>query len=172
MGNMNDIISTRNNHILNSTTADPDERTFSCPKKSKADCPLDGQCLVKNIVYRATVTTASSPTKQYIGLTSTTFKERLANHTQSFKNKAMSNASELSKHLWNLKNKGETFNLKWSIVQRAAPYHPASKRCNLCLAEKYHIMTAPKHCTLNKRSELVSSCRHKRKHKLNEFGIT
>lgn len=172
MENMNNIISTHNKHILNSHTVNTDERKCSCPKKSKTVCPLDGYCLASNIVYKATVTAESSPLKQYIGLTGTTFKQRLANHTQSFNNKTMSNASELSKHIWHLKNKGESYNLKWSIIQRAAPYNPATKRCNLCLAEKFHIMTAPKDRTLNKRSELVSNCRHKHKYKLKEFDIT
>lgn len=127
MENMNNIISTHNKRILSTCTANTDERTCSCPKKSKADCPLDGHCLAKNIVYKAIVTTEALPPKQYIGLTSTTFKERLANHTKSFKDESMCNVSELSKHLWQLKNKGETFNLKWSIIQRAAPYNPATK---------------------------------------------
>ena len=52
------------------------------------------------------------------------------------------------------------------------PYNPATKRCNLCLAEKYHIMKAPRTITLNKRSELISKCRHKDKYKLMDFCIT
>ena len=33
-------------------------------------CPLGGRCLVKNVVYKATVTTDNSETSMYNGLTS------------------------------------------------------------------------------------------------------
>ena len=173
MENIKTIISSHNKHVLASyPTTNSEDRICNCPRKSKANCPLNGHCLARNIVYKATFTPQSSPPKQYIGLTSTTFKERLDNHTQSLKHESMSNSTELSKFIWSLKTKGEAYNLKWSIIQRAAPYNAATKRCNLCLAEKYHIMTAPKDYTLNKRSELVSKCRHKDKFKLIEFGVT
>ena len=35
-----------------------------------------------------------------------------------------------------------------------------SKRCNLCLTEKYNIICKPSLCTLNKRTEILSTCRH------------
>ena len=171
MPNMANIISTHNKRILHKPEENTD-KSCSCPKKSKAECPLDGQCLIKNIVYKAVVTSDASPTKDYIGLTSTTFKERLGNHKRSFTNKSLVNASELSKHIWQLKQNGKSYNIKWSIIQQAAPYNPATKRCNLCLAEKYHIMTANKQRTLNKRSELVAKCRHKQKYKLIDFSVT
>ena len=173
MENIKTIISSHNKRVLASNpVTNNDERTCNFPKKSKESCPLNGHYLAKNIVYKATVTPQSSPPKQYIGLASTTFKQRLGNHTQTFKYESLSNSTELSKFIWSLKNKDEAYNLKWSIIQRAAPYNPTTKRCNLCLTEKYHIMAAPKDCTLNKRSELVSKCRHKDKYKLAEFGIT
>ena len=37
------------------------------------------------------------------------------------------------------------------------------KRCNLCLKEKFLIICPPELSTLNKRNELVSSCRHRNK---------
>ena len=36
-------------------------------------------------------------------------------------------------------------------------------RCNLCLAEKLCILTADKSVLLNKRSELITKCRHENK---------
>ena len=36
-------------------------------------------------------------------------------------------------------------------------------RCNLCLWEKYFIICKPELAALNKRNELVSSCRHAKK---------
>ena len=44
-------------------------------------------CLTKNLIYQATVVeTAQAKQETYIGLASTSFKDRFANHKQSFKN--------------------------------------------------------------------------------------
>ena len=43
------------------------------------------------------------------------------------------------------------------------PYNPAFNRCNLCLWEKYLIFCRPDLSTLNKRNELINSCRHANK---------
>ena len=43
------------------------------------------------------------------------------------------------------------------------PYNLFSSRCNLCLWEKYFIVSRPKLVTLNKRNELVTSCRETKK---------
>ena len=63
---------------------DPD-----CTCRNKSECPLDGKCNFKNIVYQATITPEKDgwAEQTYIGLTSNKFKARLANHKASFKNK-------------------------------------------------------------------------------------
>jgi hypothetical protein len=44
----------------------------------------------------------------YIGMTAaTTFKERYANHISSFRHKKDSNKTELSKHIWKLKENNQ-----------------------------------------------------------------
>ena len=48
--------------------------------------------------------------------------------------------------------------MHWSVIDHAKPYTNGSKRCNLCLAEKYHILRSPAN-HMNKRPELVSKCR-------------
>ena len=53
--------------------------------------------------------------------------------------------------------------ITWQVIARAKPYNSASKRCNLCLLEKFIVIREPHRCTLNKRNELVSGCRHKKK---------
>ena len=45
----------------------------------------------------------------------------------------------------------------WRILSSHSPYNSSSKRCNLCLKEKFLIIYRPKLSTLNKRNELVSS---------------
>ena len=59
--------------------------------------------------------------------------------------------------------------INWKILKRARCYNPASDRCNLCLWEKYSITFEPTMATLNKRNELVSSCRHYKKFKKKPF---
>ena len=49
------------------------------------------------------------------------------------------------------------------LLMMMAGYNTTSKSCRLCLLEKYHIMFTPGVATLNKRRELFSSCRHRRK---------
>ena len=51
--------------------------------------------------------------------------------------------------------------LKWHILKYVAPYFNITKMCRLCLQEKVEIIsyTNPNEL-LNKRSKLVSKCRH------------
>ena len=60
------------------------------------------------------------------------------------------------------KSEKEITSMNWSIVDRAVPYKNGTKKCNLCLTEKYHVIMSPSEL-LNERSELVSKCRHENK---------
>ena len=51
----------------------------------------------------------------------------------------------------------------------SGPYSNVSKRCDLCATEKLKIRDEDKSVSLNKRSELVSKCRHKNKYILASF---
>ena len=150
------------------------EDNNSCNCRNKNNCPLEGKCQESSIVYQATVTT-NQPTNQgatiesketYIGLTETTFKLRYANHTQSFRNSKLRNATELSKHIWSLKEKNKDYKLKWKIIKKAPAYNNRSKRCHLCLQEKYYIICHPEMSSLNQKSGIINSCRHKSKYTL------
>jgi hypothetical protein len=79
--------------------------------------------MTNNIIYKATVTTNNTnDNKYYIGMTATTFKERYANHTSSFRHKKDSNKTELSKHIWKLKENNQDYTIKWSILKHAISY--------------------------------------------------
>ena len=108
--------------------------------------------------------------KLYIGLTSTSFKTRYATHKASFTHQEKRYQTELSKHTWMLKDDGTPYKISWRIIRHAQPYSPRTNHCNLCLWEKYHIITAEKSTILNSRTELISTCRHKRKFLLSEYG--
>ena len=91
------------------------------------------------------------------------FKTRHRNHTASFRHAKRRNSTELSKHIWTLKDNNIEHFISWRILSSHSPYNSSSKRCNLCLKEKFLIICRPELSTLNKRNELVSSCRHRNK---------
>ena len=66
------------------------ERASNCRKKEQ--CPLEGNCLSKEIVYQAQVTSARK-TETYVGLTGTEFKARFRNLQVSFNNATRKNTS-------------------------------------------------------------------------------
>ena len=134
-----------------------------CNCRNKAECPLRGECLIKEIVYQAEVTTSSN-TETYVGLTATEFKTRWRNHQQSFTHEKKKNDTELSKYLWQLKEQKKEFTITRKVIEKARAYTNLSKRCNLCIAEKYFIICRPEMATLNKRNELLPTCRHRRKY--------
>ena len=152
MPNIRCIINQHNAKILGSTD-EPSLNTCNCRKKS--DCPLDGACLERNVVYNATITADNGDTKSYIGMTEKEFKTRYRNHKTSFSNRKYASATALSKYVWVLKDANINYSIKWSIVKRARAYTSGAKHCNLCLAEKLCILKANKGI-LNKRSELLA----------------
>ena len=82
------------------------------------------------------------------------FTERLRgqqNGTSVARHNVMLSSKSISKSL---------LKFGWKIVRRYAPVNRAIIRCNLCLNEKLAIATHQGINILNKRSELVSKCRH------------
>ena len=110
----------------------------------------------------------------YIGPTERTFKERYTSHMLNFRLEryAAAGATELSKYAWDLKKKGKDYEIKWEVLRRAPAYSSTSKRCQLCTTEKLFISTANQKTLLNKRSELISMCRHRQKFLLAQFCST
>ena len=136
----------------------------ACNCRQPAHCPLDGNCLKSAVIYQATVATEDNrPAETYVGLTENSFKTSSSNHKSSFRDPNKRLSTELSKHIWHLKDAKIGFSLTWKILKQAAPFNPASNRCNLCLWEKYCIISRADLVSLNKRNELVTSCRDARK---------
>ncbi len=69
--------------------------------------------------------------------------------------------SKLSKFIWELKDEGVNYQIKWRIVDRAPPYNPRTRKCALCVLEAYYINYHRHMATLNKRTEIFSTCRHR-----------
>ena len=166
MPNIKQTIDNQNKQKLRllNNSATENEKNKPCTCRKKDECPLDGKCLQAAVIYQAKVTRTDNNTHEaYVGLTENDFKTQYRNHTASFRNTASRNSTELSKYIWSLKDNNINHVITWQIIARAKPYNSASKRCNLCLLEKFIIIREPHRCTLNKRNELVSCCRHRKK---------
>ena len=143
----------------------------SCNCRVKTECPLSGKCLKESVVYQATVLTEDhNPPQTYVELMENSFKTRYSHHKSLFSNANKRHNTELSKYIWYLKDKLTKVKVTWRILKHEASYNPTSNRCNLCLREKYFIICKPNLAPLNKRNELISSCRHAGKYALKNFA--
>ena len=76
MPNVKTIISNHNRHLLEKRNEPSTDKNCNC--RARDECPLNGKCLTKSIVYKAEITaTDVGETKEYIGMTAGTFKEVL-----------------------------------------------------------------------------------------------
>ena len=158
--NVKTIINNHNRKILKDNENNNNTKLCNCMKKH--ECPLDGNCLVTNTIYEASLTSDKPgyQNKIYIGQAETSFKTRYSNHKKSFNSERYKNETELSKEVWKLKNESFTPKIKWRTIKRCVPFNRNSIRCNLCTSEKFIIATNDNQNLLNKRSELISKCRH------------
>ena len=154
-----------NKKILENT---PPPKTKLCNYLKKENYPMRGDCLTENILYYATISCddETDKPKLYKGICETTFKKRYANHKKSFNVEKNKNDTKLSTEYWKLANNKFHPQISWSIKGNYKSYNPNSKRCSLCLHEKLEIVDDPKEILLNKRSEVISQCRHRNKYKL------
>ena len=161
--NIGKIISGHNKKNL---TKEPPVENL-CNYRVQNSCPVANKCLLKNVIYQAIVKRQDNQkVESYIGLTSTSFKERWSTHKSSFKLQSHANDTKLSAYIWKLKREGVNFDLSWKIVSKSNAYNPSSKKCCLCLNEKYFIIYKSEMATLNKRHEFFTPCPHKKKYKL------
>ena len=130
--NIQKIISSHNQKVIRSSETSVDKPLCNC--RSKPNCPLEGKCLVDNLVYQAEVVTEKE-TQTYVGLASTTYKLRYGNQKESFNNEGSKTNSTLSEHIWDLKNKVVNYKSKFKIIGRAQPFSPIFGQFNLCRLE-------------------------------------
>ena len=105
MPNMASIIKSHNAKLMKPASGNPiphsSEATCNC--RNKDHCTLNGNCTKSCIVYQATVTSGKQSNVYYRSC-STTFKARFNNHTSSFRHRSKAASTELSKHVWKLKD--------------------------------------------------------------------
>ena len=168
--NMMDKIGSHNAKIL---SKDKEEKVVEIDKKTgkpktccrnQANCPLKpDRCNQTNVVYQIDVH-ADNKVMKYYGST-VDFKNRYSKHKSSF-NKRPQGHTTVSSYIWNLRDKNIDYEIKWSIKARGHVFSSGGRACDLCLTEKLVILTADQNSMLNKRDELLETCRHRRKHLL------
>ena len=163
MQNVKSIINSHNTKITSNESIHPNLKTCNC--RNKEICPLNNECLSTNIIYEATLKSEihNDKEKKYIGLCNTTFKKRYSNHKKSFNTEKYKNSTALSTEYWKVKEQNGQPTVTWKVLRKSKAYSPESKNCQLCLNEKYEIASSKEPNLLNKRSEVVSKCRHRRK---------
>ena len=158
--NIGSMIKSHNRKTLDRTEVN---EPLPCNCRNKEQCPLDGQCRAKAVVYHATISDTTE-SFSYIGISEPEVKNRIYKHKNSMKYREHEQDTELSKKFWEMKDQGRTPQLKWEILQFAKPYQNGRINCDLCLSEKLQIVKFKnKQTLLNKKTEFVSKCRHKRK---------
>ena len=137
---------------------------FNCdslPIQSYTGCPLENQqCKKESVIYTFKVT-ADGGIETYTGLTGSQVKTRISQHTTDFKYMKNESSTTVSKHIYDLRREGKHYQLKWSVLDRSPVYNPIIKKCRHCLLEKFYIIFKTDTSTLNKRSELFNTCRHR-----------
>ena len=100
------------------------------------DCPVGGTCSQKWVVYSARVTPSNGgKVETYTGLTYRPFKTRWKEHlVNDFENPKCRTKSNLSGHIWDLKDRGRGFDDKWSIIEQPkSAYYALKKNIILCM---------------------------------------
>ena len=120
MPNLEKIYKGHNKTVLEKNKNDIETTQCNCRDKSK--CPLQGKCLTPSICYRADVKVSHGKIYPYIGLTEPPFKTRWHDHNKTFKNPRYRNCTELSKLIWDLKDKNIHYTIDWKIITRCASY--------------------------------------------------
>lgn len=149
MPNLQQAISSHNKlHLTN--TRQRVTSTKHCDYQSKDSCSLYGHCLASLLIYQAVVTVGN------ISLTERTFKKRFANHKTSFTDEDKRRSStELNNSVWALRDQGIDFDIKRNIVRHALLFNAVR---GSCLWQKFYIIFKPHMSSLNRWSEMFSSC--------------
>ena len=159
--NISSIIASHNKALIRK--AEPAEAPCNC--RNKNQCPLDGRCQVSNIVYESKVTSLpEGDEKFYLGICSTSFKDRLGTHHSSFNHRKYKTSTELSKYVWDLKDTNKGYNISWRLVKKVYG-RPVRNFCKLCLTEKLFIIEYPNKDKLI-NSNCINKCRHESKYLL------
>ena len=114
--NMATIIQDHNKKILSEK---PQTKQKLCNCRDKPNCPVQNKCQEENVIYKATVTADENTEAEYIGSTTTTFKDRYSNHKKSLNHERYNHETALSTFIW-ANNLQQQPKIKWQILKKAA----------------------------------------------------
>ena len=135
---------------------------------NKKLCPLKGQCLTESIVCQANITVniLGYKEKVYLGISEATFKVSCGNHKKLFTKQHHKNDTELSIEYWKVKQQNGIPIINWKVLRKCHAYDQKKKQCIFCLNGKYEIASYKRDSLLNKRTEILGTCRHRNKYKI------
>ena len=165
--NIGSLISSHNKKILRKIER-TNERERNCNCMESENCPLNGECLTKALIYEGTVIPERGNPGRYIGLCEPAFKGRYSDHKTSCTYQRYETKTELSEFFWKNKKQGINSKLEFKIIDKRYPYRIGATKCDLCLCEKLLIMKEGKK-VINTRDELVSKCKHAEKFLLRNY---
>ena len=171
MNTSKQIINNHNKRILKSSqhidytadnTSTKDTKTCSCQRGNT--CLRNGNCLQSLLIYQATITHKDNGTTEtYIGLTENDFKTRNRTHTTSFWHSKHRNSTELSKHIWTLKENNIDHFIYGTSFHQDHPTTVQAKDATSASKKNYFSSTNLKYHRLINVTELVSLCHHRNK---------
>ena len=142
MSNFASQLTKHNQKILrdNNNSSITEDKTCNCREKN--ECPVNGTCLTRGVIYKATVR-HNNKNMVYIGSTGRKFKTRYNEHMQSFKNKSKIESTRLSKFIHNIKTNEIDLkkSIKWELLHKTNQNKPALI-CSLCNLERMEIAFA------------------------------
>ena len=174
MTNIEIIIKCHNFKILQNNKEEK-SNAKKCNCRKTLQCPLkNDECRKENVIYEARIETNNN-SKVYIGLTENEIKKRIAVHRTTFKSDAShmnhqkyKNSTELSKEVHSLKEKKQEYKIIWKIIKQVNKTNQSRNTCKLCMIEALTILEEKRSC-INKRNELMNTCRHQAKYLLKNW---
>ena len=158
--NNKSAITSKNNYLSKNNSI----KTCNCRKSNKPNCPLRGNCLISNVVYKVEVESIGR-NRIYIGSTGGPFKDRYAGHKHTFTNIDKKQNTRLSDYVWKYFHRyGKRPKMVWSIIHKIKQSISCAQRiCQTCNMERAAIAAEDRELLLNKRHDLSNVCPHNRR---------
>ena len=121
---------------------------------------MPGECNQDGAIYQGTINSDNRAAETYVGLAKN-FKTRYRKHKTCLGDEFAEGQTSLTNHFWREKNAGRNPTITWKYLEKNVPtFNPVTRKCRLCLREKFNIVLRPDLASLNSRQEIFGHCRH------------
>jgi hypothetical protein len=118
-------------------------------------------CKILKTATNPTPKPKASCNKSYVGLAKIC-KRRFPKHKSTLANRNADGQTTLSKYVHRKRDEGLNPKVSWKYLETNVPdFNPVYETCKLCTREKFQILLNPAVATLNLKTEIFSSCRHR-----------